>query len=234
MEPNLITLPQLLTYAPSLQSADPTVLQAYIGAASDAVRKFCNRNFWQTTLNERIYYGQPLMAKWYSGAPTLLYLKMYPVQSIQSVSLVAFYISSCNTNNSPNVLGSDDNVTNVPQQLIASNVPYVLDKANGMVQLLPSVNPTPWWYGTQPSQFVVDYTGGFEEIPQPVQLATSLLVKHQYTLGTQDMSMKSERIGDYSYERFGLQDGFMGLAIPPGTLIAQMLYPYQRKGVNGL
>lgn len=217
----LITTDQLLTYVPALQGANTAILQAFIEAASGSVERFCNRTFaYDNNLTERIF----------AGTPTRIYLRRYPVDVIYSISLVSFATTpgcDCNTI-------SSDGATNATETLITDRVPYLLNKANGEVQLLPQANPMPWWQTLQPNQFIVNYAGGFQEIPDPVKLATALLTKQQYDLGTKDLTLKSERIGDYSYERFGISDSLMGLAVPHGTMIAQLLLPYQKLGVNGL
>lgn len=217
----LITTDQLLTYVPSLQSANTAVLQAFVEAASGSVERFCNRTFaYENSLTERIY----------AGTPTRIYLRRSPVEVIYSISLVSF---STTPGSTCTQIGSDA-ATNANQTVVADNLPYLLNNATGEVQLLPTTNPMPWWQTLQPNQFVVSYAGGYKETPEPVKLATALLVKQQYDLGTKDLTLKSERIGDYSYERFGISDSLMGLAVPHGTMIAQLLLPYQKLGVNGL
>lgn len=231
---DLITVPELLLYMPTLATVDPVVLQSYITVASDLVRKFCNRELSYGTFSERVYYGPLLATKVFAAAQINLYLKNYPVDTITNIEIVGFTSGFCNQNGQFNNLGSEDNVTNTVEKIISWNVPYVVQKDNGFVQLQPSVNPCPWWYSLMPNQFIVNYSGGYQEIPAPVRMATSMIVKQQYEYNTQQMLLSSERIGDYEYRRANMSPDLSGLSIPQGSVVKQLLLPYQRKGINGL
>lgn len=57
------------------------------------------------------------------------------------------------------------------------------------------------WFARCPNNIQVDYSAGYATIPADVQDAVAHDVYLEFQLRGQDISMKSERIGSYSYER---------------------------------
>ena len=216
---SLITDAELLAYVPDLSSVSSSIRSIYIGSASDAIEKYCNRQFNYDQVTERIV----------TGSLTRLYLKLYPVDYIISISLYSLSPAECSS-----CPVSNDDATNMQETLISCNTPYHLDKSNGMVNLFPSNLPIVTWYASREIHRVVTYCGGFKVIPDSIKLATALLVKQQVNASQTDPYMKSEKIGDYSYESFGTPDSLVGLSIFNGTVISQLIAPYKRLGANGL
>lgn len=66
--------------------------------------------------------------------------------------------------------------------------------------------PAGW---TRGEEYCVDYTAGYTVVPYALEEACVLLVAYRYNQKSQDMSIKSESLGDYAYTR---QD--MSAALP--------------------
>lgn len=216
---SLITDAELLAYVPDLSSVSQPVRAAFIGSASDAIEKYCNRQFNYSQITERIV----------TGSLTRLFLKLYPVDYIIGISVYSLSPAVCSS-----YPVSTDDATNMQETLISGNTPYTLDKSNGMVTLFPSSLPIVTWYANREIHRVVTYCGGYKDIPDSIKLAAALLTKQQINASETDPYMKSEKIGDYSYESFGTPDSMVGLSIFNGSVISQLIAPYKRLGANGL
>ena len=68
-------------------------------------------------------------------------------------------------------------------------------------------SPSGWTRGVE---YFVDYTAGYTTVPYALEEACVLLVAYRYNQKDQDMSLKSEGLGDYNYTR---QD--VSGALPP-------------------
>lgn len=125
-----------------------------------------------------------------------------------------------------------------PQQITYPNMvwtcPYVVDYPRGIV-VFDNRTWNYYWNGgvsTGWPQFdtvmpkgsqgiIVQYRGGYETIPSDLQQLCNDLVKQAYLTSSQDTTMDSEKIGDYSYNRNALSTGM----VSSGTVFtsAQML-----------
>ena len=107
----------------------------------------------------------------------------------------------------------------------------VPDQGEGNCELSPAwgrlYNPYGWTAGHR--NIYVEYTAGYAraEVPQPIRSACLEAVKMMYDLRSKDMSVKKEKIDDYSYELADKVD------LANSTLIDEKLANYRRPIVMG-
>lgn len=95
-------------------------------------------------------------------------------------------------------------------------------------------NPYGWDSGQR--NIFVDYTAGYlrTNVPEPLTSASLELVASLFNLSKRDPTLRSEKIGDYSYAvGQSLNLLFSQSGQEPGSLIAQKIAPYCRKLVRG-
>jgi hypothetical protein len=81
------------------------------------------------------------------------------------------------------------------------------------------------WFGAARGMGLVDYVAGFSTIPADVEQAVLEAVQMAYNAGQTDLTLESERLGDYSYKRASGQD-FVALDVSR-TAVAK-LHKYAR------
>lgn len=213
----LLTLPEFRVYVPALANVDSATLQSYIDAASDAVELYCNRKFSESDVEERVF-STPARVNH-------IYLKQTPIVYVEELLVVSIG-AGCRRGT---YFGDD--ATNAGEKILRCNADYLVNKLNGLVKVLPDPAIS-YGSGSYPTQYLVRYRGGYNPVPEAVKVATALFVKSLYTIGSSDSSLKSETIGDYSYERFApTTSGSLTIGNSPAGAILQH---YQRLGVNGL
>lgn len=94
-------------------------------------------------------------------------------------------------------------------------------------------NPYGWDSGHK--NILIEYTAGYDKVPQPIQSATLELVKLMYDTSSRDTSLKAEKIGDYSYS---VADRLDTVFSATGTtkvanMIMAKLYPYVKTTIYG-
>ena len=218
MSKPLITLTELTTYIPGLATASQTTLNALIATASQMVERFCNRSFWSQDMIERHAVRVPR-----------IYLRQYPVTNIEYVKIASrdlpLLVSSCGY-----VTSYEPEQTDLTVSYVDTAVEYQCNPANGMIDVKTDVrrynrainSSGPFYY------YEVSYTAGYNDIPSMVKYAVSMLVESMYSRGRLDPSLKSEKIGDYSYTKTD-ETPLLSMSSP----IAEQLYPFVRHGVNG-
>lgn len=226
---DLITTDELVLLAPTLKGTDPLVLQAQIAASSQFIENRCNRKFGYGKIEDRIYYDHLTADRMFLGQPKVLYLKQCPIDYVHDVRLMGFETLSCGCKD----WNTCHHVTNANEYPICSDIKYLVNKANGMLEILPLPHRHSWHGHSGLAQLVVRYCGGFKEIPSPIKLACAILVREQHNSVSQSVGMKRERIGDYEYEKFG-SNGSSNELPKFGATIDSLILPYQRWGVNGL
>lgn len=85
-----------------------------------------------------------------------------------------------------------------------------------------------WSGGTM--NIYVTYDAGYTTVPYDVQQACIELITQWYNRAQHDVSLKSERLGDYSYT---LGDTSATFVITPNTLVGQILAPWRRLPIVG-
>jgi len=216
----LLTTSELTTYLPQMADAPAGTVQALIDAASRMAERFCNRTFVSKNVTERY-------AVTYKNR---IYLKQYPVSNIDSIKLILMdspaLVDSCGYVNGYDSEQTDLTVTTVPLSL-----EYTANPANGMVEFRNDLQPyMPKQHYSRPFYAIeVNYTGGYTTVPDLVKYAVAMLVDSMYSRNKLDPSLKSEKIGDYSYTK---ADETPLLSVR--SSVAEYLFPYVRHGVNGL
>lgn len=216
----LLTLSELTTYLPQMADAPAGTVQALIDAASRMAERFCNRTFVSKNVTERY-------AVTYKNR---IYLKQYPVTNIDSIKLILLddpaLVDSCGYISGYESENTDLTVTNVPVTL-----EYTANPANGVLEFRNNLQPyMPKQHYSRPFYAIeVGYTGGYTTVPDLVKYAVAMLVESMYSRGRLDPSLKSEKIGDYSYTK---SEEAPLLSVK--SSVAEYLFPYVRHGVNGL
>jgi len=200
----LVTPDAVLAAFPKFGSLPDSEQTALIAAASQEVLDFTRRpGFIATSMSETLD-GQGLPRLW---------LSMRPIITVSAVSI----------NGDPLDNTAGDGWLVKPGTGMLLRGPFLGSYGVGRNDLRFG---TRWPSGTQ--NIVVQYWGGYTEVPPPVVRATIFLVQYTYRRGLITGIYKSESIGDYSYE--------MGLPLTMGTMpdyIAAILAPYVQDDCGG-
>ena len=143
-----------------------------IVAASDAVQHWCNRKFNLQSYTE--YYDGP--------NSTTLMLNQRPVQSVTSVTLRVY--------------------SQVPEIIPGSDI--IFNSKSGLISVNPESTFNGWFsydYAAGQQGIQVIYTAGYPSIPYVIQEQLAKIVANQYATRGQDLTLTSEKIGDYQNTR---------------------------------
>jgi len=93
----------------------------------------------------------------------------------------------------------------------------------------------PYGFTRGHKNWFIEYVAGYDTVPAPIESACLELVGMMYNLSTRDTSLKSERIGDYSFTMADRLDTIFSATgdVKTANLISLKLAPYRRSLVFG-
>jgi hypothetical protein len=184
---SITTLARVKEYMGITVSTYDTVLTTLLNTATKWVKDYCNRPLgWAT--QAVVEYATP------NDADTIV-LKCDPVTAISAIYIVK-NAATAYTFTTPEYEWTEGGVVRLTGNAVAGwndwrwgTFPigaYVFDK--------PS-------FGMGIACVKVEYTGGYATIPEDLQQAVVEIVKGLYQQRTEDTTIESEKLGDYSYKR---------------------------------
>jgi hypothetical protein len=207
----LTSLSALKVFAGVADDSQNAILIQLIGAASNFITDYCNRDFT---------YGS--YTDIYSGTNTpYLRLKRWPIWSIQNVWLEGG--SAGSFGQAPNAFSLPPLVQGVDFALAAdqpdgSSLSGLLVKLNGVwpVRRSRTTSNLAGGYDSGFGNVKVQCTANFKEVPGPVALACRMLVKRVMATRQFGALVKSEVTPDYSYslDSFAPGEELLGLIRP--------------------
>lgn len=180
---NLVTLDDVLS---ELQISDPsnadkTLINKHIAGISAAIAKYCDRVFQSEKVEETLWeprdtfglrqHSHLYYVGWHGfrhNHVNSLYLKRYPITSIDSV-----YVDDV-------ALTSDSNDASLR-----------IDRENGILFNLHNGIPARWHFG---KSIVATYTGGYTTIPEDLQRVALRWVEMAWFAAGQDVTIRSEQV----------------------------------------
>ena len=210
-----LTVQEVTTFVPSLADAPAATLSAILPVAIDLVEKYCNRNFLIDTVIER--YEPRASGK--------LFLRRTPVSNISRFRLM-FSSDPIKSDSCGYITADEPEITDQTVSQVQRPIAYRLESSTGLVTI---VSQDSMFTNNSCYYYEIEYTGGFSDYPNPVKLATSMLIQDIYARIRTDSAYQSERIGDYSYVRSPAV-AFISSTTP----VSQMLKPFVRFGANGI
>lgn len=220
MADTLLTLSELTTFVPALSSAPAQTVGVLLQTAQRMAERFCNREFLSQSVVERYAIGY-----W-----PRIYLKRYPVTSISCIKIIRsdspVLVDTCGC-----VTNFNSEQTDLTETVLDTGIEYTCNPANGVVEIrndLTIYKPKNRSYYPV-HLFEVSYTGGYDEAPDMIKFGIAQLVQGMYAKTKADPIYRSEKIGDYSYNKFDDKPLFA-----MDSQVAENFLPYVRRGVNGL
>ena len=211
-----LTLQDVTTFVPSLSSAPAATISAMLPVAYDFAQKYCNRIFLKDSVVENYSYR-------FSGN---IYLKRVPVETVTRIRLL-YSTNPIKTDSCGYVLACSSEISDYTDQYVNGTIGYRLSDKTGFMRIDRGISISV--VNTEYFFYEVTYTGGFDDEPEAVKMAISLIVQDLFATARTDSAYTSEKIGDYSYTR-----AERGPIIKPGSDISQLLLPYVRFGANGI
>lgn len=173
-----------------IESADPllTVLdisnldageQAQVNALADAattwIQKYCNRIFKKTTYTDEAHNG---------NGERFIYVDNPPIISLSTVTIQSTSFSSSTTS-------TDFAASKFDTKLSSGKIQF---KSQSFLSGGGSFDQ-----GFQ--NVLIDYTGGFSSIPEPVKLIAAQFIIEMFDPGESVQGIEKEKLGNYFYSR---------------------------------
>jgi len=157
-----------------LNQVDTLLLQQLIPAASNAIIKYCHREFVEEVLVDEKYDGL--------GTPEL-FMKKFPVTTLTEVKI--------------RELGGTE------QDIPTSEILIYEDEGKLMFDPLANTTTIYCHFPRGLQNILVSYTAGYATVPEDIQEACVQVITnmYSYTSSTKNPALKSESLGMYSYSR---------------------------------
>lgn len=159
-----------------LDTGPQTQVAALIEAATTWIEKYCNRTFRQTTYTDEAHDG---------NGELFIYVKNSPIITLTTVTIQESSFSGSSTST----------------DFAASKFDTKL--ATGKIKFKPgsflSSGASHFTEGFQ--NVLIDYVGGFAQVPEPIKLVASQFVIEQFDPSLSPQGIEKEKLGNYFYSR---------------------------------